>query len=58
MGSDFLHPVGISDDFEVEAPRAGHTGLPKVLAFVVLLGVQGGVAEILEQEQRLLVRFL
>jgi len=46
----------IADDLEVEAPPFGHSGLPDVLAFVVFLGVERGMVEILPEEECLLVK--
>jgi hypothetical protein len=39
----------------MKSPILRHPRLPPVFAFVVLLGAEGRVAEVLEQEQRLLV---
>ena len=58
MSLDLFYEGSISDNFEIEAPSAGHACLPKIPAFVVLLGVQGRMTEILKQEQRLLVKHL
>jgi len=37
-GFDLLQAVDVTDNLEVEAPRAGDSCLPEVLAFLVLLG--------------------
>ena len=58
VASDILQDVGITFDEEIKTPVTGDAGLPTVFAFVVLLGAQGRVAQILEQEQRLLVESL
>lgn len=42
--------VEVAFDGEIQAPPPVNPGLPDALGLVVLLGAQGGVAEILEQE--------
>jgi len=37
-------------DLEIKAPPAGDARLPYVVGFIVLLGAQGRVAEVLEQQ--------
>jgi hypothetical protein len=56
VARDVLQDVGVVLDDEVETPILVDASLPPVFAFVVLLGAEGGVAEVLEQEQRLLVK--
>ena len=50
MGNDIADDVGVVDDVEVKPPAAGHAGLPDAGDFVIFLGAQGRVAEILLQE--------
>ncbi|MGA2595105.1 MAG: hypothetical protein ABSH32_34855, partial [Bryobacteraceae bacterium] len=52
----FFQPVGIANDLEVEAPPFGHSGLPDVLAFVVFIGVERWMVEVLPEEECLLVK--
>ena len=59
MGNDIEQDVGVALDAKIEAPIAGHAGLPAVASFIVLPGVQRRVSEVLQQQQRLLIkRFL
>ena len=54
MGDDVEDNIGVAFDREIESPTPIHSGLPDVLAFVVLLGVQGRVVEVLNQKTSLL----
>ncbi len=50
-----VEPVGIALDGEVKPPSSGDPGPPEVTRLVVLLGSQGGVVEILEEELEIAV---
>ena len=56
MFGDVVEPVGVALDREVKPPPSRDPGLPEVARLVVLLGAQGGVAEVLEQELEFLVK--
>src|SRR5712691_4014725 len=58
MGFNLLKAIGVTFDLEVEAPRTGHPGLPEVSGLIIFLGVEGGVTEIFQQQQGLLVKGL
>jgi hypothetical protein len=48
-----LNAVGVAFDREIEPPILADTSLPEVLRFAVLLGTQGWVMEVPNQEARL-----
>ena len=50
MGEQSEEAVGVTLDGEIQAPPAVDSGLPDVTGLIVLLGPEGGMAEILEQE--------
>src|SRR3982751_5900912 len=54
MGHDVMQDVGVAFDGEVEAPIAANPGLPEIAGFVVFLGAQRGVSQIVEKEFYLL----
>ena len=56
MAGEVLQDVGVIFDTEVEPPVFCSLCLPQVLAFVILLGAEGGVAEVVQQERGLLVK--
>jgi len=56
VGFDLRHQVKVMFDHEVEAPRCGYAGLPKILRFVVLLGPKGRVPKVLQEQLRLFVK--
>ena len=53
---DVVKDVGVVLDEKVETPVFRHPRLPPILAFVILLGAEGRMAEVLEQQQRLLAK--
>jgi len=55
MAFDLIHEVDVARDPEVKAPRVVHPRLPQAAGFVVLFGAERRVAQVLKQEQRLLV---
>jgi hypothetical protein len=56
MRDDVFDVVSVANNHEVEAPTLVDTGLPEALAFVVLLGVQRRVMEVVHQEAQLFVK--
>jgi hypothetical protein len=54
MGLQLGDAAGVAVDPEVEAPVPIDAGLPAVLGFVVLLGVQPRVIQVADQEVDLL----
>jgi hypothetical protein len=46
MRCDVKQIIGVAPDLKVKTPRPIHAGLPDIVSFVVLLGSQGGMAEI------------
>jgi hypothetical protein len=44
---EVFQPVGVAYDLEVQAPVVIHASLPDVAGFVVFLGSEGGMMEIL-----------
>ena len=50
MGDQIDKMVHVTLDFEIETPPPIDPGLPDVSRFIVLLGPQGRVAEVLEEE--------
>jgi hypothetical protein len=42
--------IGVSVDAEIETPPAVDAGLPEIAGFVVLLGLERRMAEVLEKE--------
>ena len=56
VGGDVDELVGVALDPEIETPRLVDPCLPDVAGFVVLLGVQGRVAEIVEKELKLPIK--
>jgi hypothetical protein len=53
MFLEVLQPVGAVHDLEVEAPIVVHASLPDVAGFVVFLGSEGGMMEILGEKPEL-----
>jgi hypothetical protein len=45
---DLLHEIRVALDLEIEPPRVVHACLPQVAAFIVLLGVEGRMMQVLE----------
>src|ERR1017187_4381273 len=58
MGHHFGDNVRVADNLEIETPALVDTGLPAVLAFVILLGVQRRVLEVISEEPKLLIKSL
>jgi hypothetical protein len=56
MRDDVFDVVSAANNRELEAPTLVDTRLPEAPAFVVLLGVQGRVMEIANQEAQLFVK--
>jgi len=54
MRDDVKNNVRVIFDGEVEAPGAVNSGLPAVSGFVVFLGAEGWMVEVLKQEGHLL----
>src|SRR5574341_457910 len=50
MGDQIDKMVHVTLDFEIETPAPIDPGLPDVPRFIVLLGPQGRMAEVLEEE--------
>ncbi len=50
MGHEINEGVDVTRDGEVKAPPAIHARLPDVTGFIVLLGSEGGVTKIADQE--------
>ena len=50
MRDDILYPIRVPDDHEIKSPLPVDTGLPQVSAFVVFLGSQRRVMEIVGEE--------
>ena len=48
---DFFQSVGITRDLEPKAPAFAYTGLPEVLAFVILLGVERWMVKVLKEPE-------
>src|SRR5208337_4223424 len=55
MRDDVQNEVGVTGDEEIEAPVAVYSGLPDAAGLIVFLGAEGGAAEVLHQQFRLLV---
>ena len=49
MRNDVADDIGVADDIEVEPPVPINPRLPDILGFIVLLGIEGGMAKILLQ---------
>ena len=47
VGDEFEDTIRVVNDFEVEPPVLVDPGLPAVIGFIILLGPQGGMLEIL-----------
>ena len=58
MGDELEDAVGVVNDYEIKTPILVDPGLPAIVRFVVLLGVQRGMLEILNQEIYLLEKCL
>ena len=58
MSCDVGNDVGIIHDAEIESPVLVDAGLPLVLGLVIFLGPQRRMAQVLKQQQRLLVKDL
>ena len=58
MFLEVLQPVGVVHDLEVEAPIVVHASLPDVAGFVVFLGSEGGMVEILGENRSCLRKAL
>jgi hypothetical protein len=58
MALDLIHEIDVANDLEIKTLRIAYAGLPKAAAFVVFLGVERGMMQILEQELRLLIEGL
>jgi hypothetical protein len=54
VGNEFEDVIRVVNDFEVEPPVLVDPGLPTIVSFVVLLGVQRRMLAILNQEIYLL----
>src|ERR1017187_7702680 len=50
VGDEFEDTIRVVNDFEVEPPVLVDPGLPAVIGFIILLGPQRGMLEILNQE--------
>lgn len=50
MGDDFEDVVGVANDLEVEPPALVDPRLPAIANFVVFLGMEERVVEVLKQE--------
>ena len=50
MRNDVADDIGVADDIEVEPPVPINPRLPDILGFIVLLGIEGGMAKIRRPE--------
>src|SRR5580692_704730 len=53
MWHDIADDIGIADDVEIKPPSLVDTGLPTVFGFVVLLGVQRRMVEVVGKKDHL-----
>jgi hypothetical protein len=51
---DLFHAIGVAHDLKIKSPRIIHASLPQVAGFIVFLGVERRMMQILKQELRLL----
>ena len=56
MRNDVGDEVDVVNDNEIESPGTVHAGLPQVSCFVVLLGVQRWMVEILKKKASLFIK--
>ena len=56
VGDDIEKHVGVALDAKIKAPVVVHPSLPHISGFVVLLGTEGRMAEILQKKDELLVK--
>jgi hypothetical protein len=56
MRNDLLYTVRVVSNYEVEAPVLVHTGLPHIVLFVILLGMERRMEQIIHKKPQLLLK--